>query len=110
MFIKLIAAAAKQKFISALENDIPEKGSFSPVKSGAAIHAKYKISFELSKGISEEKRAITVTVEKPEGIHTENILTGTNPELLGWLRKNGAKKLAEKADEAFYNCSHFYYP
>lgn len=110
MFTKLLAAAAKKKFISALESDIPEKGSFKTVKCGMSIPAKYEICFELFSAEPEGKRAITVTAKKAECISTENILSGTNSEILDWLKRDGAKKLAEKADKVLYKCSHFYYP
>ena len=110
MFTKLLAAAAKKKFISALESNIPGKGSFKTVKCAMSIPARYEICFELFSADSEGKMAITVTAKKAECISTENILTGTNSEIIDWLKRDGAKKLAEKADKVLYECSHFYYP
>ena len=110
MFTKLLSAAAKKKFISALESNIPGKGSFKTVKCGMSIPARYEICFELFSADSEGKRAITVTAKKAECISTENILRGTNSEISDWLKRDGAKKLAEKADKVLYECSHFYYP
>lgn len=110
MFTKLFAAAAKKKFIAVLESNIPGKGSFKTVKCGMSIPARYEICFELFSADSEGKMAITVTAKKAECISMENILTGTNSEILDWLKRDGAKKLAEKADKVLYECSHFYYP
>ncbi len=110
MFAKLFALIAKQKFIRELENNIPETGNFKTIKCRAAISVKCEIGFELLSTCSGEKRAIIVTAEKNGCRHTENLLTGTNSEVLEWLKNTGKKELAEKADEALYKCSHFYYP
>lgn len=110
MITALLASFAKQKFVRELEKNIPEKGSFRPVKCSAAVPLKYRICFELSSVASGEKRAVTVTAERPECIKTECVFTGTNSELLRWLGTNGTKELEEKANKAVYDSAHFYYP
>lgn len=110
MITGLFASFAKQKFVRELEKNIPEKGSFRSVKCSGAVPFKYRICFELSSVASGEKRAVTVTVERPECIRTECVFTGTNSELLKWLGTYGAKELGEKAEKAVYDSAHFYYP
>ncbi len=110
MFIKLLASAAKQKFIYELERNIPETGNFEAVKCSLNFPVGYKVCFELSPAFSGEKRAITVTAEKNGCKHMKNLMTGTNSEVLEWLCKADINELAVKANEAVYGCSHIYYP
>ncbi|MBQ7874875.1 MAG: hypothetical protein IJ306_06950 [Oscillospiraceae bacterium] len=110
MFTEILASAAKQKFIYALENNIPETGDFETVKCSEITPKGYEVCFELFSIKSGEEKSVTVTAKKEGRIYTSYLARGTSAEVFEWLEGIDEKELAQKADEAVYGCGSFYYP